>query len=216
MALAARTAASPCPPPPPPVFDPPDCPVAVPVSTGTMSPGCFGGDCNSWGVAKIYDSKTKGLSSLAHTSSGAFPYFQLDLSASAQNVSSVRIVARADGWLQESQYLNVYISATPSFNAASTATLCASNTVFASLGETATVLCPVGLAWSTRYVTVQMNSSANPQFNGYLSLQEVTPLYDGERVCRRVHASLLAACRSWQDGQRAWYLRAAIRWAPVQ
>ena len=145
-----------------------------------MSPGCYLDDCNTWGIAKAYDGKTRGTSTMAHTSRANYlPYIQLDLGASAPNVTAVRIVARADGWLEESQYLNVHVGSTASWTA-STATLCAARIVFGALGETATVGCPTGFAWATRYVTVLMNNTANPQFNGYLSLQEITPLYDGE------------------------------------
>ena len=144
-----------------------------------MFPGCFINDCNSWGIQKVYDGKTKGLTTLAHTSWGANLYYQLDLGTSAPEIMAVRLVARGDGWLHESQYLNVYVSATTNWTA-STASLCAANVVPAALGDTVTVLCPVGFTWRVRYVTVWMNATANPLFNHYLSLQEVTPLYDGE------------------------------------
>ena len=140
---------------------------------------CYGNDCTNWGAQKAYDTRTKGIGSLAHTGWSYFPYMQLNLGANAPNVTAVRIVARADGWLMESQNLDVYISATTNWTA-STATLCATGITFTVLGETATALCPTGFAWSTRYVTVVMNSSANGNFNGYLSLQEITPLYEGE------------------------------------
>ena len=144
-----------------------------------MSPGCYLNDCNSWGVQKVHDGKTRGLSTLAHSSDGPVVYYQLDLGTNTQAIMAVRLVARGDGWLHESQYLNVYVSATTNWTA-STARLCTANLTFSALGETATVLCPVGFTWTTRYVTVWMNTTANPNFNGYLSLQEVTPLYDGE------------------------------------
>ena len=180
-------AASPCPPPPPPVFDD-GCPVPAAVVSGTMSPGCYQNDCNTWGIQKAYDGKTQGTRTLAHSEwTSGNPYFQLYLGASAPNVTAVRLVARGDGWLYESQYLSVYVSATTSWTG-STATLCAANVVPAALGETVTVLCPVGFAWKTRYVTVLLNSTANPKFNGYLSLQEVTPLYDGEAASRSLGA----------------------------
>jgi hypothetical protein len=151
----------------------------VPVVTGTMYPGCFISDCGSWGIQKVYDGKTKGLKTLAHSSRGPVVYYQLDLGTAAPNVTSVRLVARGDGWLEESQHLNVYVSATTDWTA-STASLCAASIVFSKLGESATVLCPAGFAWTTRYVTVWMNATANPDFNGYLSMQEVTALYDGK------------------------------------
>ena len=143
---------------------------------------CYQNDCGNWGLAKAYDGRTTGISSLAHTGWGYFPYMQLNLGASAPNVTAVRIVARADGWLQQSQNLDVYISATTSWTA-SNATLCATNITFSVLGEMTTALCPTGFAWTTRYVTVVMNSTSNWKFNGYLSLQEITPLYDGEPCC---------------------------------
>ena len=146
-----------------------------------MYPGCFINDCGSWGIQKAYDSKTKGLATLAHSSKGSVLYYQLDLGTNTQPIMAVRLVARGDGWLEESQYLNVYVSATTNWTA-STASLCTANVVFAALGESATVLCPVGFAWAARYVTVWMNTTANPVFNGYLSLQEVTALYDGKGV----------------------------------
>ena len=169
-----------------------------------MSPGCYLNDCNTWGIQKAYDGRTRGLSSLPHTSKAdSLPFFQLDVGANPPNITAVRIVARADGYLVESQYLNVYVSSTTSWTA-STATLCAASIVFGGLGETTTVLCPTGFAWAPRYVTVVLNSTANPQFNGYLSLQEVTPLYEGRHL-----GSLTHAVRGWaafHAAQRAFCL----------
>ena len=160
---------------------------------------CFANDCNTWGIQKAYDGRTRSINSLAHTGWSEFPFMQLNLGTSAPNVTAVRIVARADGWLHESQNLNVYVSSTTSWTA-STASLCATNITFAVLGETTTVLCPTGFAWTTRYVTVVMNSTSNRNFNGYLSLQEITPLYDGE-ACNGAPASTLGLQRVMLAGK---------------
>ena len=176
------------------MFDPPDCPVPAKVVSGSMWPGCYLNDCNTFGIQKAYDGRTLGTSTMAHSSwTSGDPYYQLDLGASAPNVTAVRLVARGDGWLMESQYLSVHISSTTSWTA-STATLCAASVVFGKLGETATVLCPTGFAWAPRYVTVWMNSTANPQFNGYLSLQEVTPLYEGRHPGSLIYAWTVGGC----------------------
>ena len=169
-------AASPCPPPPPPVFDPPDCPVPVPITGGTMWPTCFGGNCGYWGPAKAYDGKTKALSTLAIVQYATNPHMQLDLGSSRSDITSVRITSRADCCLSQSQNLNVYLSPTTSFQSG---TLCDVGLKFARVGETVTVLCPVNA--TGRFLTILLNGT------DYLSLQEVTPLYDGRvvRLCMR-------------------------------
>ena len=131
---------------------------------------------NTWGWKKASDTRLVGLASLARTSYGPYPSLQLDLGASAPNITAVRLAARADGFLEESQNLDVYISATPTWTASS-GTLCEGNITFDKLGGVETVLCPTG--FTSRYVTVVMNTDANNRTQ-YLSLQEVTPLWDGE------------------------------------
>ena len=153
-----------------------------------MYPGCLGNDCTSWGYRKATDGRTRSVQSLAHTSWGYFPYMQLDLGTNPPNVTAVRLVARADVGLWQSQNLDVFISATTNWTA-STATLCRTGLTFAALGEMATVLCPTGYSWASRYVTVFMNSTSNRNFDGYFALQEIMPMYDGEPCCTDLSVS---------------------------
>lgn len=135
-----------------------------------MWPSIYGGD-PYWGPAKLYDGMERGIGSLTIVSYAAYPYVQLDLGEQRSDITAIRIVARADASLGQSQNLNVYLSADTNFTAG---TLCGAAVTFASLGELITVLCPVGV--TAQYVYVQMNGT------NYLSLQEVTPLYDGTCV----------------------------------
>ena len=186
-------AASPCPPPPPPVFDPPDCPVPAPVSSATFSSaGCFGGNCAAWGPAKAIDGRTRSTSSLAIVARSANPYMQFDLGRLRTDISVVRVVGRSDAYadpytssMSQQSDLSVWLSPTPAF---SSGTLCASNLSPSAIGEVLNVLCPVNA--SAQYVTVWMNTTGKStgMYAGidFLTLAEVTPLYDGERgtVCR--------------------------------
>jgi hypothetical protein len=195
-------AASPCPPPPPPVFDAPDCPTPANVVTGSMV-NCYGNDCTNWGIRKAYDGKTRGWATMAHTGWSYFPWMQLDLGTTPPNVTAVRIVARDDSiYAWESQNIDVFVSATTNWTA-STATLCATNISFTRAGETTIVLCPTGFTWASRYVTVVMNSTANRYFNGYLSLNEITPLYDGKiAACFQCRLASSWASAVWVCGHQ--------------
>lgn len=143
-----------------------------------MSPGCFAGDCFNWGAHKAIDTREKSLNGLAHTSWADFPYIQVDLGYVRNDIMAVRLVSRADGWLIESQHVNVYLSNTTSWT--STGSLCQSNVTFTNLGESVIVLCPVNS--TGRYVTVWLNTTeaAHVGVNKYLSLQEIVPLRNGE------------------------------------
>lgn len=82
------------------------------------------------------------------------------------------------GCVDQSQNLNVYLSANTSFLVGNN--LCAGNVTFKNVGDTQLLFCPVGLA--TRYLTVWVNTTETTRNNYYISLQEVTALWDGERV----------------------------------
>ena len=166
-------AVSPCPPPPPPVFDPPECPrvTNVSVAGSRMWPNCYGGWCNSWGIRKVVDGREKSTSSLGITSSATNPYMQLDLGSLRSDILQVRLVARADTALYQSQRVNVYISATTDFRGINS-TLCDDNITFDFLGDDYIALCPVN--FTARYVTVQKNGT------GYFALQEVQPMVDSK------------------------------------
>lgn len=174
---SALRAASPCPPPPPPVVYPLSCPVPAKPVDGRMSPRCLNSDCKSWGAAKAYDGKTSGTSSVAAVDWADHPYMQFDLGASPPNVSAVRITTRSDCCLEQAHGLYVYLSSDPT-NFRTGNTLCAGNLSFTTLGTTQTLLCQAAV-FGKRYLTVQMNTSENTATK-YLSLQEVTPVYDGK------------------------------------
>ena len=171
--LPAYAAVSPCPPPPPPVFDPPECPrvVNVSVAGSRMWPTCLGGNCAFWGVSKLVDGRERSINSLGITHWATNPYVQLDLGTLRRDILTVRLVSRADTALQQSQNLNVYLSATTDFLGANS-TLCEANVTFNGLGTEEIVLCPVN--FNARYVTVLKNGT------NYLSLQEVQPMVDSK------------------------------------
>ncbi len=164
--------------PPPPAFDVPECPVPVPVVSGSMSPACYGNDCAYWGPQKAYDLNLRSFRSLAIVQYSTYPHMQFDFNDTRTDITAVRITARADCCVDQSQNLNVYLSNTTKFwDPISGLTslgsmLCSAGVRFNRLGETATVLCPVNTP--ARYLTVVMNGT------NYLSLQEVTALYDGK------------------------------------
>jgi hypothetical protein len=80
--------------------------------------------------------------------------------------------------MSQQSNLSVWLSPTTAFQSG---TLCVANLSPSYIGEVMNVLCPVNA--SARYVTVWMNttSKSTGAYFGteYLSLQEVTPLYDG-------------------------------------
>jgi hypothetical protein len=114
------------------------------------------------------------------------PYMQYDLGPNPPNVTSVRITARADCCLYQSQNLYVYLSDN-STDFRTGNTLCAGNVTFGGIGNTLVLLCPVAVA-GKRYLTVQMNTTENVG-GQYLSLQEVTAIYDG--ACEGITCLLL-------------------------
>ena len=85
--------------------------------------------------------------------------------------TGVRLVARADSNLAQSQKLSVYISPQTTFLGAGTAQ-CNGTIVFSKLGEEKILACPANV--TARYVTVQMNATNN------LALQEFNALLDGK------------------------------------
>jgi hypothetical protein len=112
---------------------------------------------------------------------------QFDLGSTRTDISVVRVVGRADQYadwssssLSQQSNLSVYLSPTTAFQSG---TLCAANLSPSVIGETLSVLCPVNA--SARYVTVWMNttgkSSGGYAGTDYLSIQEVTPVYEGEQ-----------------------------------
>ena len=155
------------------MFDPPECPRAANVSIAgsRMVPSCNGNDCTNWGVSKLVDGREKSVYSLGIVQYAVNPYVQLDLGLLRSDILSVRIVARADAALSQSQNLNVYLSATTDFMGANS-TLCQAGLTFVGLGSETSALCPV--SFKARYVTVWKNGT------DYLSLQEVQALVDGE------------------------------------
>ena len=172
--VAHAGAVSPCPPPPPPVFDPPECPrvTNVSVAGSRMYPNCYNGNCAGWGIAKVTDWREKSTSSLGLTSYGNNPFMQLDLGRLRSDILQVRLVARADAALYQSQKLNVYLSATTDFVGANSM-LCDDNIMFEYVGDDYIALCPVN--FTARFVTVMKNGT-----NVVLSLQEVQPMVDSK------------------------------------
>jgi hypothetical protein len=153
------------------VVDPPECPRPAPIANGTIYPRCLGGDCNTWGPQKLYDFRESGLRSLGEAEYSTDPYFQLDMGVQRGDVQAVRVVARSDAYIWESNNIDVYIGPTTSFLYGA-ATPCAYNVTFPALGAAVTVLCPVNT--TARYITVQHNGTA------YFSLQEVSALVDSK------------------------------------
>lgn len=178
-------AAAPCPPPPPPVYDPPECPLPIKITSGVLSPGCYQNDCTYFGWAKLVDGVETGIRSIGQTVAAVNPYMQLDFGSTRSDISMIRLVARSDCCLVQSQNVDVYASATSDFTG-SGSVLCQSNVTFAYLGEAVKVLCPVNV--TMRYVTVQKITSTVPATGRRLqqttssvfSLQEVQALMDCE------------------------------------
>ena len=147
---------------------------------------------------------------------------QFDLGSERTDISVVRVVGRADQYadlsstsLSQQSNLSVWLSPTTAFQSG---TLCASNLSPSVIGETLTVLCPVNA--SARYVTVWMNTTGRAALaygglyagKDFLSLQEVTPVYDGEPGGR----GWCAAAGCWQS--HTWrghaLVAAAGAWSP--
>ena len=144
-------------------------PVTVP--SGTMSPGCYLNDCTGWGAQKALDGVETGLKSLAHTSDGVNPYITFNLGSVRSDLDAVRLLSRVDCCWARASNLNMYLTATPSFQ---------SSTPFAvgvganALAQTATVAVPDGL--SGQYLTIQRNTSGTPDS---INIQEFTVLASG-------------------------------------
>jgi hypothetical protein len=143
----------------------------MPIASATMSPRCYGNDCSTWGPQKLNDTRETGLRSLGVVEFSEDPYVQLDLGSPTTAVQAVKLVARADCCLHESQNVYVYLSPTPDFRGSGSA-LCAANITFSRLGEASVVLCPLNT--SARYVTAQKNGTL------WFSLQEFVPLMDSK------------------------------------
>lgn len=187
---------SPCPPPEPDTYTAPECPRPLPVNiTGSvMSPGCYANNCGTWGIAKVTDNQMIGTRSLGMTVSATDPYMQLDLGSMVTTLLAVRVTARSDASLSQSQNLTVYFSETKDFTAEGV-TVCQANITFSVMGEDALVLCPDGS--SGRYVTVKKFGT------GVFSLQEITPLYDGEWIIWFHPSMALDMCSAgWSHARR--------------
>lgn len=124
------------------------------------------------GLQKAYDLKTSGISSVAITRLAANPYMQLDLGAQRTDMLAVKLVARADSRLDQSQYLDVWVSNSTNFRAGGV--LVEANVTFDTLGDESMVIFPSAMVF--RYVTVLKNTTVPINF----ALQEIMPLYDGE------------------------------------
>lgn len=105
---------------------------------------------------------------------------QLDLGSDVAFIVAIKLIARGDASLTQSQNLSVYLSSDPSILVAGSI-LCQSNVTFDSLGSDHLVLCPI--ASTARDVTVVKNTGSS---TGILALQEITPLLNG-----RVHSTVL-------------------------
>lgn len=136
-----------------------------------MWPTCYDNDCSYWGPQKLNDSNVGSFSSLGIVQAAAYPYVQLDFGELRTDISAVRLVARADCCLDQSQGLNVYLSGNSTF-LPPVGTLVSAGIAFTGVGQTVTITVPASI--EARYLTVWKNHTWS-----YLSLQEVTALYDG-------------------------------------
>ena len=120
-------------------------------------------------AANITDPSTN---SLAMTSAGANPYFIVDLDTPRADVSQIRIQARMDGNLAQSNDLKVLLGSSTDIGSA---TQLASGLTFAALGESVYVDVPAGTPAFT-HIFVQRVVA-----NDVIALQEVEALRSGER-----------------------------------
>lgn len=157
------------------------CPAPMPIINATSGPvltdsrgitsGCGAGNCVAYGPQKATDHKSNGLSSSAITRFGVNPWMTFQLNGSRSDVVGVAVWARADGNIEQSSNLTVWMSPTTNFVAG---IKCDDGMISpAALGERMYVPCPV--TNDTQYVTVQRNTAG-----GWLSIQEIEVYYDGE------------------------------------
>ena len=103
---------------------------------------------------------------------------QFDFGTIRTDIEAVRITARSDDNLPNSQDLSLYLSPTTTFSG-SNGVLCVSGLRFKSLGETTTVNCPTSTA--ARYLTVMKIGT------GQLNVQEIAALVTSlGRMCMRI------------------------------
>jgi hypothetical protein len=123
---------------------------------------------------------------------------QLDFGAAHTDISLIRLVARSDCCLEQSQYVNVYVSTTTDFTGTGSVR-CAMNLTFPALGTAVKVLCPVNI--TMRYLTVQKITSAaattgrrlQQSTSSVFSLQEVQALMDCECLHMCMHCISVSA-----------------------
>lgn len=140
-----------------------------------ISPGCFNSNCSLYGIANAVDGNgtLQEWGILARSGLGANQFLQLGMGIQRSDVLAVRLVARNDSSLEESQGVDVFLS--PGTNhLASDSVLCASNVTFDGLGEDEVVLCPVNT--TARYVTVARTGTAG------ISMLEIMPLLESEWI----------------------------------
>lgn len=96
--------------PTPPEYANATCVVPVTAIGGNMYPSCFTGNCAYWGPAKAIDQKELSTASLAIVESATNPWLQIDMGVQRDDIVGVRIVARRDCCVDQSQNLYVYLS----------------------------------------------------------------------------------------------------------
>lgn len=140
------------------------------------------------GPQKLYDNITPSSNptnpadnSLAMTSAGNNPYFIVEYGTSLSNVGQIRIQARADSNLAQSNNLDVLLGNSTSINAA---TKIATGVTFATLGENKYIAVPAGASFTHIFVQRMVT-------NDVIALQEVEALVDGEHAC--MHMCAIAA-----------------------
>lgn len=185
-------------------FDTPECPRRVNVTGGAnrVWPSCFNNDCSTWGAQKAIDGFAVGLTSLARTSRAVNPWVQVDMGQLHTDIVAIRLAARSDSRLFESQNLTLYVSDQPDiFDPFATVEVIEDNITFDALGQEALLLVPDDLPFAFRYITVLK------QGDGILSLQEIAPLMNGTffhipAVGIRPHSTIKAD--SLQDVETPW------------
>ena len=107
---------------------------------------------------------------LAMSTAGTNPYFIVEYSSMLSNVSRIRVQARADSNLAQSQNIDVILGSSTSISAA---TKIATGLTFSALAESLYVDVPAGMSFS--HIFVQRTVSGD-----VIALQEVEALVDGE------------------------------------
>jgi hypothetical protein len=88
------------------------------------------------------------------------------------DVVAVRVVARSDAYLEQSQNVTVYLHTQSDYQVTDGRVLCEARINFTRLGDEVQAICPSNS--TGRYITVVKPGK------GELSLQEITPMYIGE------------------------------------